>query len=108
MNASKHLVFASEIVSQHEDQDLFNQLLERLINELNPETQIESSIVERIAANVWRERRLAIAERKWINQTYQNQNSSERSMISLKGDLESKTRNQQILITDCFQSSSNS
>ena len=70
MNASKHLVFASEIVSQHEDQDLFNQLLERLINELNPETQIESSIVERIAANVWRERRLAIAERKWINQTY--------------------------------------
>jgi hypothetical protein len=70
-NASKHLVFARDIVADHEDQDLFDRLLERLVIELEPETQIESSIVERLAVTIWRERRLAVAERVWLTREHE-------------------------------------
>ena len=61
------MVFANEIVADNEDKALFDRLLSRLIEDLDPQTQIESIIVERLAATLWRERRLAIAEQTWIN-----------------------------------------
>ena len=67
-NARKHLVFANDVVAEGEDGALFTQLLDQLVDELSPETQIEMSIVERIAITGWRERRLAVAERNRLNQ----------------------------------------
>ena len=70
MNAGKHLVFSSETVAAHESRDEFDQLLSRLHDELAPRTQIEISILDRLAATLWRERRLLNAERQWLDQAY--------------------------------------
>lgn len=72
-NARKHLVFANDVVAEGEDRTLFTQLLDQLVEELSPETQIEMSIVERIAITGWRERRLAVAERNQLNEVSRNQ-----------------------------------
>ncbi len=71
-NAGKHLVFANEVVAEGEDRALFAQLLNQLVQELSPETQIEISLVERIAITSWRERRLVVAERNWLNKVSRN------------------------------------
>ncbi len=70
MNAGKHLVLSKNIVAAHEDINEFNALLRRLEDELKPFTQVEASIVERLAATIWRERRLIDAERQWLNEAY--------------------------------------
>ena len=70
MNAGKHWVFAKNVVAAHEDQNEFNELLRNLQTELEPETQIEFSIVERFAATLWRERRLVDAERQWLDKSF--------------------------------------
>lgn len=71
-NAGKHLVFANEVVAEGEDPTLFAQLFNQLTEELSPQTQIEISLVERIAITSWRERRLAVAERNWLNKINRN------------------------------------
>jgi hypothetical protein len=55
-------VLSTQFLASHENRDLFANLLEELVAELQPETARESLLVERLAMLFWRERRLAIAE----------------------------------------------
>ncbi|MEP1143697.1 MAG: hypothetical protein ABJH52_08255 [Henriciella sp.] len=86
MNAMKHGVFAKELVTDCEDQKLFDQLLDRLISELSPTTQIQFSLVEGIAASMWRQRRLAVAEKKWIEEHILDAKYDRLPHISMGGD----------------------
>jgi hypothetical protein len=61
-NAVRHGVLSNNFVAEHEDHDTFQRLLEGLVAEFEPETAIESLLVERLAMLFWRERRLAVAE----------------------------------------------
>lgn len=61
-NAITHGVLSNHFVAGHEDQELFAGLLEGLVAEFQPETAMESLLVERLAMLFWRERRLAVAE----------------------------------------------
>jgi hypothetical protein len=53
---------SNHFVAGHENHELFARLLEDLVAEFQPETAMESLLVERMAMLFWRERRLAIAE----------------------------------------------
>lgn len=61
-NAVTHGVLSTNFVAGHENQEKFELLLEGLIAEFEPETAMESLLVERLAMLFWRERRLAVAE----------------------------------------------
>jgi hypothetical protein len=57
-NAVKHGLLASTIVLKGEIEERFLELLNDLVEELQPETSIECSLVETIAAARWRQLRL--------------------------------------------------
>ncbi len=59
---------------------LFNELLKRLRQELNPKSQIETLIVERLAITIWRERRLVTYEERLIE-------NSKREALRFKSDM---------------------
>lgn len=61
-NAITHGVLSNKFLAGHESNEAFQVLLEGLIAEFEPETAIESLLVERLAMLFWRERRLAVAE----------------------------------------------
>lgn len=64
-NAFKHGVLSVAVVASEEDHGSFTALLTDLVTDLQPMTAIECALVERIAVLLWRERRLAEAER-WM------------------------------------------
>lgn len=66
-NATRHGVLSNHFVAGHENHDLFARLLDDLIAEFQPETSMESLLVERLAMLFWRERRLAIAESEQVD-----------------------------------------
>lgn len=61
-NALKHGVLSTRAVSEYEDGDEYQALLNQLVEELEPVSIIECTLVERIANLLWREKRLAAAE----------------------------------------------
>jgi hypothetical protein len=55
------------VVAFPEDQELFNSLLDELMEEHAPVTRTEKALVERLAVLFWRERRLAHSESHELN-----------------------------------------
>ena len=61
-NALKHGVFSKSLILADEDPDEYKSLLDQLLLELHPSGLLEQTLVERIALNLWRQRRLVRAE----------------------------------------------
>lgn len=75
-NAIKHGIFARELVISDgdgkENREEYNQLFQQLVDDLNPEGQIEALLVEKIAVNYWRLKRLVRYETGEIRQDLDN------------------------------------
>lgn len=65
-NAIKHGIFAKELVLPHEDPEAYNELLNQLETELQPQGILEQVLVERIAVAIWRQKRLVRAEAAYL------------------------------------------
>ena len=61
-NAMRHGLLARDVVIKGEDPEAFNAMQEALVLELTPEGAIEEQLVDRIAAALWRLRRLGRVE----------------------------------------------
>lgn len=66
-NALKHGVLSKQALSEYEDIQTFQTLLAKLVEELEPVSVIECTLVERIAILLWREKRLAETEAREID-----------------------------------------
>ena len=66
-NATRHGIFSDRLFLHDEDPAEFNQLLLELQESLLPVGSLELGLVERIAVNMWRQRRLIAAEAASIN-----------------------------------------
>ena len=58
MNAMKHGLLAADLVVRDEDPVEFTRVLDNLVDELQPQGPLEEQLVERVAACMWRLRRL--------------------------------------------------
>ncbi len=58
MNAMKHGLLAADLVVRGEDPVEFAGVLENLVDELQPQGPLEEQLAERVAACMWRLRRL--------------------------------------------------
>jgi hypothetical protein len=63
VNARTHDILSQELLLPNENPAEFSQLLDELIADLKPSGTMEFTLVERIAMTLWRQRRLARAER---------------------------------------------
>jgi len=70
-NATRHGILSNRFIPPHEDRDLFNELLEELLDEFGPDSALELMLVERLAILFWRERRLAAAEAEQVQQQFE-------------------------------------
>jgi hypothetical protein len=61
-NALKHGVFSKSLILADEDPTEYKSLLDQLLLELHPIGLLEQTLVERIALNLWRQKRLVRAE----------------------------------------------
>lgn len=66
-NALKHGVLARRVVLPHEDAGEFTDLLAALVEEHRPAGATEAHLVAELAAIMWRQRRVLLAERAAIN-----------------------------------------
>lgn len=82
-NALRHGVLSERAVSHYEENEKFNALLAQLVAELAPETALESTLVERIAILLWREKRLAAAEAEQITSQNKFADSDEENGLFL-------------------------
>lgn len=69
-NAMKHGLTADEVVVVGEDTQHFTTLRNNLVDELNPTTTLEGQLVERIAINLWRLRRVPKIETEMFDGSY--------------------------------------
>lgn len=58
MNAMKHGLLAADLVVGDEDPAEFTRVLKHLVDEFQPQEPLEEQLVERVAACMWRLRRL--------------------------------------------------
>lgn len=65
-NSFSHGVLSENAVSEYEDREVYQALLDCLIEEQDAQTALEVALVERLANLLWRERRLAEAEEKYL------------------------------------------
>lgn len=82
-NALQHGVLSEKAISHYEEHEKFNALLAQLVAEFAPETALESTLVERIAILLWREKRLAAAEAEQITGQNKLADSDEESRYFL-------------------------
>jgi hypothetical protein len=61
-NATKHGVFSEVIILKNESRTEYDGLKARLWEALRPEGALEELLVEKLATNTWRQRRLLLAE----------------------------------------------
>jgi hypothetical protein len=90
-NALKHGIFSKVVVLKGESQAEFDALLDGLRNDLQPEGSLEEVLVEKIAALLWRNRRLLIAEAaeirvgaefvKWDGEQHQREDAASISRL---------------------------
>lgn len=66
MNATRHDLLSLDLILRGESQDEFDQLLMQLTDELEPTGLMESTLVEKIAICISRQRRLVRAEKASI------------------------------------------
>jgi hypothetical protein len=62
LNALKHGLLAKDVLLPGEDAESFRGLSDRMFADLNPEGELETALVERIVAGLWRLRRLQRVE----------------------------------------------
>ncbi len=72
-NAIKHGLLASTIVLKGEIEERFLEVLDDLIEEMQPETAVECSLVEMMAAARWRQLRLWGMEKAGMDYEVRNQ-----------------------------------
>ena len=70
-NALRHGLRSARMFLDDEDPAEFEALVSELINSLNPVGTVEIALVERIAVNLWRQRRLVVAETASLSLTRQ-------------------------------------
>ncbi|MBU0686776.1 MAG: hypothetical protein KKB81_02830 [Candidatus Margulisbacteria bacterium] len=66
-NALKHGLLSKEVLLAGEDEEVLIEIGKRLRTELEPETELEFMLVDRITANTWRLRRVMRVEREMMN-----------------------------------------
>jgi len=66
-NALKHGIFSSPLLLGEENAKLYRALLKELTKSLDPQGELESILVEKLATNAWRHRRLLQAESSAID-----------------------------------------
>lgn len=66
-NAIKHGLLSKEVLLGGEDEKILIEIGRRLRVELEPQTELEMVLVDRITANVWRLRRVMKIEREMID-----------------------------------------
>ena len=65
-NALKHGILSKEVLLKGEDEKTLIEIGKKLRVELQPQTELELVLVDRITANVWRLRRVMQIEREMI------------------------------------------
>ena len=65
-NALKHGILSKEVLLEGEDEKTLIEIGKKLRTELEPQTELELVLVDRITANVWRLRRVMQIEREMI------------------------------------------
>lgn len=66
-NALKHGILSKEVLLKGEDEKVLVEVGKKLRAELEPQTELELVLVDRITANVWRLRRVMQIEREMID-----------------------------------------
>ena len=66
-NALKHGLLSKEVLLEGEDEKMLVEVGKKLRAELEPQTELELVLVDRITANVWRLRRVMQIEREMID-----------------------------------------
>ncbi len=61
-NATKHGIFSEAIILKDESRTEYDRLMASLWEALRPEGALEELLVEKLATNTWRQRRLFLAE----------------------------------------------
>ena len=61
-NATRHGIFSAQLILQDEEPEEFRELVAALQADLRPVGTLESTLLERIAVTMWRQRRLVQAE----------------------------------------------
>jgi hypothetical protein len=69
LNALKHGFFSKALLLEGESRKEFNYLLNKLFNDLQPVGMLEGVLVDKLAAVLWRHRRLLIAEGQQFEKT---------------------------------------
>lgn len=67
-NALKHGILSKHVVLPHEDKNEFDDLLDSLVSEHQPNGATEVHLIEELAGIMWRKRRVLLAEGAKINQ----------------------------------------
>ncbi|HXM96371.1 MAG TPA: hypothetical protein VOA64_19305 [Candidatus Dormibacteraeota bacterium] len=106
-NALKHGIFSKVVVLKDESQTEFDALLTGLRNDLLPEGTLEEVLVEKLAALLWRNRRLLIAEAaeirvradfaEWDEKQSQRENAAGLASVSFNGGLVRRIDNPEAL-----------
>ena len=65
-NALKHGILSKEVLLKGEDEGTLIEIGKRLRTELEPQTELELVLVDRITANVWRLKRVMQMEREMM------------------------------------------
>lgn len=66
-NALKHGILSKEVLLEGEDEKILIEVGKKLRSELEPQTELELVLVDRITANVWRLRRVMQIEREMMD-----------------------------------------
>jgi len=81
LNATKHGILSSAVVADGEEKELFDALLDSLVEQFDPKTPIEWLLVEKIAVLLWRERRLIASESAMMGE--RREQSGRESLVRL-------------------------
>ncbi len=71
-NALKHGLLSKEVLLEGEDEEVLIGVGKKLRTELEPETELELVLVDRITANVWRLKRVMQMEREMMDNSRQS------------------------------------
>lgn len=74
-NALKHGILSQEVLLEDEDEQSLLELGRNLRMELEPETELELLLVDRIIANTWRLKRALRGEKEMIEYDTENEDS---------------------------------
>ena len=75
-NSARHSILANTIVLEGESTERFTALLEALQTELMPETELEISLIENMAACRWRQMRIWGMEKAGLSYAVRQQSAS--------------------------------